>query len=57
MLVVGEPDVGAVYDAVSDVETRVGRPVNVTIRSPDEWEEADGSFERTVRSGPRIELV
>lgn len=34
VLVVGEPDVGAVYNAVSAVETQVGRPVNVGIRSP-----------------------
>lgn len=57
VLVVGEPDVGAVYDAVSALETEVGRPVNVTIRSPDEWDGADGAFERAVRSGPRIELI
>jgi hypothetical protein len=57
VLVVGEPDVGAVYDAVSAVEAQVGRPVNVTIRSPEEWDQADGAFERAVRSSPRIELI
>lgn len=57
VLVVGEPDVGAVYDALSGVEIELGRPVNVTIRSPDEWDEADGAFERAVRSRPRIELI
>ena len=57
VLVMGETDVGAVYDAVSAVESELGRPVNVTIRSPDEWGEADGAFERAIRSGPRIELI
>lgn len=57
VLVVGEPDVATVYDAVSDVETEVGRPINVTVRSPAEWDEADGAFERAVRSGPKVELT
>lgn len=56
-LVVGDPEVSAVYDAASDVERVVGRPVNVTIRSPAGWAEADGGFERAVRSGARIDLL
>lgn len=56
VLVVGDPDVGEVYDAASAVEAEVGRPVNVTVRSPSEWAEADGAFERAVKSGPRIDL-
>jgi len=56
VLVVGDPEVGAVYDAASDLERVAGRPVNVTIRSPAEWAQADGAFERAVKSGPRIEL-
>ena len=56
VLVVGDPDVGEVYDAASALEAKVGRPVNVTVRSPTEWEEADGSFERAVKSGQRIDL-
>ncbi|HSM45159.1 MAG TPA: hypothetical protein VK969_09110 [Acidimicrobiia bacterium] len=42
VLVVGEPDVGKVYDAVSAVEAEIGRSVNVTVRSPAEWAKADG---------------
>jgi predicted nucleotidyltransferase len=56
LLVIGDPDVGEVYDAASAVEAEVGRPINVTVRSAAEWEEADGSFERAVRLGPRIDL-
>jgi predicted nucleotidyltransferase len=57
VLVIGGPDVGSVYDAISAVEAELGRPVNVTIRSPSEWEKSDGAFERSVRSGPRIDLT
>lgn len=56
VLVIGDPDVGAVYDAASVVEAEIGRAVNVTVRSPAEWEEADGAFERALRSGPQIDL-
>ena len=56
VLVIGEPDVGEVYDAASAVEADIGRPVNITVRSPAEWADADGAFERAVRSGPRIDL-
>jgi predicted nucleotidyltransferase len=57
VLVVGEPDVGVVYDAASAVETEVGRPVNITVRSPTEWDDRDGAFERAIRSGPRVRLI
>lgn len=56
LLVIGSPDVGEIYDAVSAIEGNIGRPINVTVRSTTEWAEADGAFERAVRSGPRIEL-
>ncbi|MFP4554895.1 MAG: winged helix-turn-helix transcriptional regulator [Actinomycetota bacterium] len=56
VLVIGDPDVGEVYDAASAVEAEIGRPVNITVRSPAEWAEADGAFERAVKSGPRIDL-
>ena len=42
VLVVGEPDVAAIYDAAAEVEAETGRPVNVTIRSPAEWKNANG---------------
>ena len=56
VLVIGDPDVGEVYDAASAVEAEIGRPVNITVRSPTEWADADGTIERAVRSGPRIDL-
>lgn len=57
VLVVGEPDVSEVYDAVSAIEAGLGRPVNMSIRSPAEWENGDGVFERGVKYGPRVDLI
>lgn len=57
LLVVGDPDVGAVYDAASSVEAEVGRPVNATVHSPTEWADSNRAFEQAVKSGPRIDLL
>ena len=57
LMVIGDPDLGRLYDSVSSVEAEVGRPINVVVRSQDEWEVADGAFEQAVRSRPRIELI
>lgn len=57
LMVMGDPEPGQVYGAVSAVEGVVGRPINVVLRSEDEWASPDGAFERAVRSGPRIQLV
>jgi predicted nucleotidyltransferase len=57
LMVIGAPDPAQVYDAVSSVESEVGRPINVVLRSEDEWTGSDGAFERAVRSRPRIQLV
>ena len=57
VLVIGDPDIGEVYDAVFAVEAELGRPVNVTVRASAEWDNAEGAFERGVKSGPRIDLI
>lgn len=57
LMVIGEPDIALVYEAVSSVESQVGRPINVAVRSKSEWENADGGFERAVRSRPKVALV
>jgi predicted nucleotidyltransferase len=57
VLIVGDPDMGELYDTVADVEEKVGRPVNVAVRSADEWHGEEGGFEQSVRSNPRIVLA
>lgn len=57
LMVIGDPDIGEVYDSVSEVEDEVGRPINVVIRSREEWANAEGAFERAVQRRPKIELT
>jgi predicted nucleotidyltransferase len=57
LMVIGDPDIGEVYDSVSEVEDEVGRPINVVIRSREEWANAEGAFERAVQRQPKIELT
>lgn len=57
LMVIGEPDIADIYDAVSSIEVEIGRPVNVVVRSRSEWEEADGPFERAVKSRPKVNLI
>jgi len=57
LMVIGDLDLGQLYDSVSGVEAEVGRPINVIVRSGDEWASADGAFDRAVKSRPRIELI
>lgn len=56
VMVLGEPDVDAVYDACSRVEAVVRRPVNPTILSPEEFAEPSG-FLDNVRGGPTVVVI
>ncbi len=56
VMVVGAPDVDAVYEACTRVEAVVYRPVNPTILRPSEFNEASG-FLDTVRSGPIVPVL
>ncbi len=56
VMVVGAPDVDAVYEACTRVEAAVHRPVNPTILSPSELM-AESGFLDTVRSGPMVPVV
>lgn len=53
VMVLGEPDVDAVYDACSRVEGAVHRPVNPTILTADEFA-GSSAFLDTVRSGSAV---
>ena len=56
VLVIGEPDAGAVYDVCERVAREVGRPVNPTILTAREWQERS-SFGETVSDGTVIPII
>ncbi len=56
VLLVGEPDRDAAYDAARRAGQRLGREVNVTIRSVPQWRSADDGFTRQMRSSPLLEI-
>jgi len=56
VMVVGDPDVDAVYEACTRVEAAVHRPVNPTILTAEEFT-AESGFLDTVRSGPVVPVM
>jgi len=55
-MVLGQPDVNAVYAACSRTEDAVHRPVNPTILTPQEFGAPSG-FLDNVRSGPAVAVI
>ena len=56
LMVVGRPDVDAVYEACTRVEESVRRPINPTILTSAELAEPSGFLE-TVRNGPAVAVL
>jgi len=56
VMVLGQPDVDAVYEACTRVEAAVHRPVNPTILTPEEFAAPYG-FLDNVRSGPAVAVI
>jgi DNA-binding transcriptional ArsR family regulator len=56
MLIIGQPDRGAVDAALEGLEGQLGREVNATYVSPQLWAGTDDPFVTTVRSRPLVEL-
>lgn len=56
LLVFGGPDRNEVYTAASSAERRLGRAVQVTIRSTDCLMEGNGTFHDTVAGRPMVPL-
>ena len=54
LLVLGGPDRDEVYAAASSAEHRLGRPVQVTVRSADWLTEGSGTFHDTVAGRPMV---
>ena len=57
LLVLGSPDRDAVYAAASSAERRLGRPVQVTIRSADWMADGTGTFHDTVAGRPMVPIA
>lgn len=56
VLVLGEPDRAELYEALGDVEGRLGRPVNVVIRDVGWLRDGSGSFHATVTERPVVAI-
>ena len=56
VLVVGTPSLTEVDDAAVELGERLGREVQMTVLTPDEWRAAGSGFVRTVRNRPRVQL-
>lgn len=56
VLVLGEPDRAELYDALSGVEGRLGRPVNAVIRDPGWLQDGSGGFHATVTERPVVAI-
>lgn len=56
VMVLGEPDVDAVYEAFARIEAAVHRPVNPTILTAEEFA-APSAFLDNVRSGPAVTVI
>ena len=57
LLVVGDPDPEAVYEASRLAENRLRSGVNPTILTPAEWKHPRTGFVKTVKSGPKVALL
>lgn len=56
VLLVGTPDRDAAYEATRRAERRLGREVNVVIRSSENWQSASDGFTRQLRSSALLEI-
>jgi hypothetical protein len=56
VLLIGSPDRDSAYDAARRAEHRLGREVNVTIRTVDNWRVATDGFTSQLRASPLLEL-
>ena len=56
VLVLGEPDRAELYEALSGVEGRLGRPVNAVIRDAEWLQDGSGGFHATVTERPVVAI-
>jgi DNA-binding Lrp family transcriptional regulator len=56
VLVIGRPDRDELYEVAAEAERMIGTSVDVVIRSPEAWTQAEDILVRSVRSGPSVQL-
>lgn len=56
VLILGEPDRDALFEATGTLESRLGRPVQITIRNARWLETGSGSFHDTIAGRPLVEV-
>ena len=56
VLVIGNPDRDVIDQAALEAQERVGREVNITIRSRKAWERGDDGFLQDVRAGTLVPI-
>jgi len=56
LLVIGQPDRDSVHEAAKAAQHRIGREVNTTIRTADQWAEATDGFTMKLRESPMVEI-
>ncbi len=56
VLVLGDPDRDDLFNRLRPVEDRLGRPIQVTFRSPRWLDEGEGAFHDTVAGRPMVEI-
>jgi len=56
VLLIGGPDRDAVYEAARRAEQRLGREVNVTVRSAGQWRSAGDGFTQQLRASPLLKI-
>jgi DNA-binding transcriptional ArsR family regulator len=57
VLIVGTPDRPGVYAAAERVETRLGIPVNPTLRSPARWQASDDTLVTSIKAAPHLTVA
>lgn len=57
VLVVGDIEPTAAWDAAARASRRLGIEVNVVVRTPEEWQAENTGFAETVKQGPRLSLT
>jgi DNA-binding transcriptional ArsR family regulator len=56
-LVLGTPDRDELHDAARRAEQRLGRPINVTVRTTKQWQASTDGFTRQLKSSPLIPVL